>query len=87
MSKARLICTAEMELPDDALDASQAQTKLLTIWKQFSEALPAEGLSGVALDARVVKSKPKDPKTPAEPATPAAAQSPTGDNIPGFLKR
>jgi hypothetical protein len=79
MSKQKLVCTAELELPDDALDASKAQTALLEVWSQFKDAVP----EGTVLTAHVVKSKPKTAKG-ADPVPAAAGQA---GEIPGFLKR
>jgi hypothetical protein len=55
----RLVCTAELDLPENALEASKASTGLLTIWEQFVGALPEQGLSHVRTKAAQVKSKPK----------------------------
>lgn len=72
MPKQKLVCTAELDLPDDSLEAVKLQAALLEVWAQFKDAVP----EGTVLSEHVVKSKPK---------TPAADK--TGAEIPGFLKR
>jgi hypothetical protein len=86
MSKSKLVCTVELDLPDNLAEAHKAQGPLLEMWSQFTSALPEQGINGARIDARVVKSK--EPK--AEKA--AGAPTPTGitadaSAIPGFLKR
>ena len=77
MAKTKLVCTAELELPDNALDAAKAQTALLEVWSQFRDAVP----EGTVLSEHVVKAKPKTPKAP-DPV-PAAASA----EMPTFLRR
>ena len=77
MAKTKLVCTAELELPDNALDAAKAQTALLEVWSQFRDVVP----DGTVLSEHVVKAKPKTPKT-TEPV-PAAASA----EMPTFLRR
>lgn len=74
MSKQKLVCTAELDLPDDALEAVKAQTALLEVWAQFKDAVP----EGTMLTEHVVKSKPKTDK---------AAGNEAAAGMPGFLKR
>ena len=50
----RLVCTAELDLPDNALEASKVSTGLLTIWEQFVSALPDQGLQHVRTKAAQV---------------------------------
>lgn len=57
MSKQKLVCTAELVLPDDSLEAVKAQAALLEVWSQFKDAVP----EGTTLTEHVVKSKPKVP--------------------------
>ncbi len=78
MAKTKLVCTAELELPENALEAAKAQTALLEVWSQFRDAVP----EGTILSEHVVKAKPKTLKAP----DPVAA-SQTGEGMPGFLKR
>ena len=84
----RLVCTAEMDLPADALEAAKAQAGLLEIWKQFSDALPEQGLKDVRTDARVVKAKAKSAAKDVDqaPSTQPPATQGAGDP-PAFLKR
>ena len=93
----KLICTAELDLPEDPLAASKAQTALLEFWEQFKTALPEQGLSGVRVDSRIVKSKPKDGKktgeteTNQQKSTPPQQQQPASQaasaEMPAFLRR
>jgi len=55
MSKQKLVCTAELDLPEDALEAVKLQAALLEVWAQFKDAVP----DGTVLTEHVVKSKPK----------------------------
>lgn len=76
MPKTKLVCTAELDLPDNALEAAKAQTALLEVWSQFKEAVP----EGTVLSEHIVKAKPKTGKG-------AEAVEKTTGEMPGFLKR
>ena len=81
MSKQKLVCTVELDLPDGLAEAHKAQGPLLEMWSQFTQALPDQGIVGVRVDSRVVRMKEPKTKGDAEP------KSEDGVQLPPFLKR
>jgi hypothetical protein len=79
MSKQKLVCTVELDLPDELTAAHKAQGPLLEMWSQFIEALPGQNITGVRTDSRVVRMKEPKAKTEGQPAE--------GAELPTFLKR
>jgi hypothetical protein len=69
MSKQKLVCTAELDLPEDSLEAVKAQAALLEVWAQFKDAVP----DGTVLTEHVVKAKPKTPAAPKPQDAPASS--------------
>lgn len=91
MSKSKLVCTVELDLPDELSKAHALQAPLLAIWEQFTTALKDQKIDARA-DARVVKTKaPKE-----KPQGDGAAGQGSGDpdpnkkpeaQMPAFLRR
>lgn len=85
MSKSRLICTVELDLPDNLAEANRAQAPLLEMWGQFTSALPEQGIKDARVDARIVKSK--EAKAKSEPVPQPVPQPVASQQMPEFLKR
>jgi hypothetical protein len=86
----KLVCTVELDLPEGQLESIEAQAPLLKFWKEFTQAMPDQGISGARIDSRVVKSKLKSAKVdgPLQVEGIAASPTPGGEPaMPGFLKR